>query len=50
MSPEDDDRSLLPSFATLDVLEDTDEIGEVSRDFLVDRALICIAMWDSAIA
>ena len=50
MSPEDDARSLLPSLTMLDALEDTDEAGEAPRDCLVDSALICMAMWDSAFA
>ena len=50
MSPEDDARSRLPSFTMLDALEDIDEAGEAPRDCLVESALMCVAMWDSAFA
>ena len=39
-----EERNLVPSLTTLDVLEDVEEQGEAPRDWRVDNALMCVAI------
>lgn len=45
---EDEDRSFLGSLtAVFDIVDESEELGDAPRDWRVERALICVAIWDS---